>query len=90
MVVQFTLASTVLWFLPRFRPSNGVAEETTDGKGTIDPTAGNRVMSTKFYATRIGPCGTATALDIGLGNMSMKTITLTFFSKCSLSDFNPF
>lgn len=81
MVVQFTLASTVLWFLPRFRPINGMVEVSKDAKDAVDPTAGNRIMSTKFYMTRIGPCGTATALDIGLGNMSMKTITLTFFSK---------
>ena len=33
-----------------------------------------------FYLTRIGPCGAATGLDIGLGNMSLKFITLTFYS----------
>ena len=75
MVVQFILTSTVLWFLPQFRP------KAPEGRQSMDPTAGNRVMSPKFYATHIGPCGTATALDIGLGNMSMETITLTFFSK---------
>ena len=75
MVVQFILTSTILWLLPQFRP------KAPQGEQLMDPTAGNWVMSPKFYATRIGPCGTATALDIGLGNMSMETITLTFFSK---------
>ena len=37
-------------------------------------------MTKTFYLTRIGPCGLATGLDIGLGNMSLKFITLTFFS----------
>lgn len=38
-------------------------------------------MTRTFYLTRIGPCGAATGLDIGLGNMSLKYITLTFYSK---------
>lgn len=40
-------------------------------------------MTRTFYITRIGPCGAATGLDIGLGNMSLKYITLTFYSKIS-------
>ena len=43
-------------------------------------------MTRMFYVTRIGPCGAATGLDIGLGNMSLKFITLTFFSTLHLSD----
>jgi len=39
------------------------------------------LMTKTFYFTRIGPCGTATGLDIGLGNMSLKFISLTFYSK---------
>lgn len=38
-------------------------------------------MSKMFYLTRIGPCGVATGLDIGLGNTSLQFITLTFYSK---------
>jgi solute carrier family 35, member C2 len=34
-----------------------------------------------FYFTRVGPCGVATGLDIGLGNMSLQFITLTFYSR---------
>lgn len=37
-------------------------------------------MTKMFYFTRVGPCGAATGLDIGLGNMSLKYITLTFYS----------
>ena len=41
-------------------------------------------MTKMFYFTRVGPCGAATGLDIGLGNMSLKFITLTFYSMCLL------
>jgi solute carrier family 35 protein C2 len=40
-------------------------------------------MTKMFYLTRIGPCGVATGLDIGLGNTSLQFITLTFYSKSS-------
>ncbi|RYP51965.1 hypothetical protein DL768_002761 [Monosporascus sp. mg162] len=42
-------------------------------------------MTKMFYLTRIGPCGAATGLDIGLGNMSLKFITLTFYTMCKSS-----
>jgi len=38
------------------------------------------VMTKWVYMTKIGPCGAATGLDIGLGNMSLKYITLAFYS----------
>ncbi|RFU28909.1 hypothetical protein B7463_g7431, partial [Scytalidium lignicola] len=43
------------------------------------------LMTKMFYITRIGPCGMATGLDIGLGNMSLKFITLTFYTMCKSS-----
>ncbi|KAF2487413.1 triose-phosphate transporter family-domain-containing protein [Neohortaea acidophila] len=43
------------------------------------------LMTKFFYLTRIGPCGTATALDIGLGNFSLRFISLTFFTMCKSS-----
>ena len=43
-------------------------------------------MTRWFYATRLGPCGMATGLDIGLGNMSLKFISLSFYSKLARSD----
>ena len=83
MVVQFVLSSAVLYFFPRFRPTHAVAEEEEHHKPDEQEVAlGSKkpIMTPWFYISRIGPCGTATGLDIGLGNMSLKFITLTFFS----------
>lgn len=82
MVVQFLLASTVLFFFPRFRPRHDSIsnphESNHPPRGSMQE---NKPLMTRiFYVTRIGPCGAATGLDIGLGNMSLKFITLTFFS----------
>ncbi|KAF2664484.1 TPT-domain-containing protein [Microthyrium microscopicum] len=76
MLVQFCLASLVLYFMPDFRPTNGEV---------FDPTSQKPIMTRMFYLTRIGPCGAATSLDIGLGNMSFKFITLTFYTMCKSS-----
>ncbi|CAK4005317.1 related to nucleotide-sugar transporter [Lecanosticta acicola] len=99
MLVQFTLASLVLWIIPRFRPNADQGDQ--DGHGsysqlnghdtntTIDhepkSTIKKPLMTRSFYLTRISPCGTATALDIGLGNFSLRFITLTFFTMCKSS-----
>lgn len=82
MVVQFLLASLVLYFFPHFRPrSDSITNPNNDGRALKDPSQSKKPLMTKtFYLTRIGPCGAATGLDIGLGNMSLKFITLTFFS----------
>ncbi|KAI9736837.1 MAG: Triose-phosphate Transporter [Claussenomyces sp. TS43310] len=92
MLVQFTLSALVLFFLPQFRPrydsiSNphsishlGESERLrheADGKKPL--------MTRWFYITRLGPCGMATGLDIGMGNMSLKFITLTFYTMCKSS-----
>ncbi|BGP26354.1 nucleotide-sugar transporter [Rhodotorula toruloides] len=37
------------------------------------------------YATKIAPCGMATGLDIGLSNLSLRTITLSFYTMCKSS-----
>lgn len=42
-------------------------------------------MSKLFYFTRLVPCGAATSLDVGLGNMSLKFISLTFLTMCKSS-----
>jgi solute carrier family 35, member C2 len=42
-------------------------------------------MTPFFYATRLLPCGTATSLDIGLGNTSLRFVTLTFLTMCKSS-----
>ncbi|OMJ16742.1 putative sugar phosphate/phosphate translocator [Smittium culicis] len=41
--------------------------------------------SKKNYFTKVLPCSIASALDIGLSNLSLKTITLTFYTMCKSS-----
>lgn len=80
MLVQFALAAVVLFFVPSLRPHN--APQYRAEMASRDDTEPGRPLMTKiFYFTRIGPCGAATGLDIGLGNTSLKFITLTFYSE---------
>lgn len=98
MLVQFALSSLVLCVLPRFRPGRDgspkdahgnysrVGTNEGDPSTTIDDSKPKQPLMTKsFYLTRISPCGTATALDIGLGNFSLRFISLTFFTMCKSS-----
>lgn len=86
MIVQFALASLVLYFIPSFRPRyNSISNEhnlhVTDADRERHKEAEKKPLMTKwFYFTRLGPCGMATGLDIGLGNASLKFIKLTFYS----------
>lgn len=82
MLVQFSLACVVLYFVPSFRPHNA-PQRRTDLGARRESEGESPIMSKMFYLTRIGPCGAATGLDIGLGNTSLKFITLTFYSKHS-------
>lgn len=85
MVVQFTLASIVLYFFPRFRPRHdSITNPNNERQRQSAAEAQKPLMTRYFYVTRIGPCGAATGLDIGLGNMSLKFITLTFLSMSGL------
>ncbi len=79
MLVQFSLACLVLYFIPSFRPSNGRLGSDL-GRSRHEAEPDRPAMTKLFYLTRIGPCGAATGLDIGLGNTSLKFITLTFYS----------
>ena len=88
MLVQFSLASLVLWLLPQFRPRADALSHpsnvyTQEEQRRLDREAEEHkpLMTRLFYFTRLGPCGIATGLDIGLGNMSLQFITLTFYSK---------
>lgn len=100
MLVQFSLASAVLFFIPRFRPSynpaadpdepayqhlDGNESEGTESKAPHTNSKQQPLMTKWFYLTRISPCGAATALDIGLGNFSLRFITLTFYTMCKSS-----
>lgn len=85
MLVQFSLASLVLYLFPRFRPrADSISNPHNLAPSSPKPAQADKPLMTRtFYLTRIGPCGAATGLDIGLGNMSLKFITLTFFSTFS-------
>jgi solute carrier family 35, member C2 len=79
MLVQFSLATLVLYFVPSLRPQHAHRSDMGQSRHEAEP---DRPLMTKmFYLTRIGPCGAATGLDIGLGNMSLQFITLTFYSE---------
>jgi solute carrier family 35, member C2 len=79
MLVQFSLASLVLYFVPSLRP--GAGHNSDMGRSRHESEPERPIMTKLFYLTRIGPCGAATGLDIGLGNASLKFITLTFYSE---------
>ncbi|KAK3175073.1 hypothetical protein OEA41_002319 [Lepraria neglecta] len=87
MLVQFCLATTVLYFIPRLRPrSDSITNPHNHFHVRRDVAQDEKPLMTRmFYLTRIGPCGAATGLDIGLGNMSLKFITLTFYTMCKSS-----
>ena len=84
MLVQFSLSSLVLYFVPSLRPQNGRRSDLGQSRHESEPD--KSVMTRWFYLTRIGPCGAATGLDIGLGNTSLKFITLTFYSKFGMAE----
>lgn len=79
MLVQFCLASFVLLLFPSLRPQKVIQKMPGQPRRDTDPK--QPLMTKMFYLTRIGPCGAATSLDIGLGNTSLKFVTLTFYSR---------
>ncbi|KAK4208799.1 putative nucleotide-sugar transporter YMD8 [Rhypophila decipiens] len=83
MIVQFSLSSLVLLAIPSLRPQNAVRKSNLSAGRPQEQE--KPVMSMLFYLTRIGPCGAATGLDIGLGNTSLQFITLTFYTMCKSS-----
>lgn len=80
MLVQFALSSLVLFFVPSLRPNRGHKSDLGRSRHDDEPVKAPG-MTKWFYITCIGPCGAATGLDIGLGNTSLKFISLTFYSK---------
>jgi solute carrier family 35 protein C2 len=85
MLVQFSLASLVLFLIPSLRPRHDSLNPHATG-ARAEPVDPKKPLMTKwFYFSRIGPCGAATGMDIGLGNTSLKFISLTFFTMCKSS-----
>ncbi|KAJ4366563.1 hypothetical protein N0V95_000230 [Ascochyta clinopodiicola] len=85
MLVQFSLASLVLFLVPSLRPRHDSLNPHATG-ARAEPLDPKKPLMTKwFYFSRIGPCGVATGMDIGLGNTSLKFISLTFFTMCKSS-----
>ena len=80
MVVQFILAGLVLYFWPSLRPQVPHESDMGRSRHESEPPNNTSAVSKMFYLTRIGPCGVSTGLDIGLGNTSLKFISLTFYS----------
>ena len=80
MIVQFCLSALVLALVPSLRPK-AAAHVSDGGQSRHESEPQGSGMTKMFYLTRIGPCGAATSLDIGMGNMSLKFISLTFYSK---------
>jgi solute carrier family 35, member C2 len=94
MLVQFGLTSIVLFLVPSLRPTpnsqsyqRSLANATPlDPDHDLDaPDKVKAIVTPFFWLTRLLPCGTATSLDIGLGNTSLRYITLTFLTMCKSS-----
>lgn len=83
MLVQFSLAALLLWIFPSLRPRHPA--ESPSHSPVEEPESDEPVLTQYFYLTRLVPCGAATSLDIGLGNMSLKFISLTFLTMCKSS-----
>ncbi|KAI1628831.1 triose-phosphate transporter family-domain-containing protein [Exophiala viscosa] len=80
MLVQFSLASIVLLIFPHLRPTQ---PQPSTYRG--ESHSSKRLVTPLFYFTRLVPTGTTTSLDIGLGNTSLRYITLTFYTMCKSS-----
>jgi solute carrier family 35, member C2 len=90
MLVQFCLSTVVLFFVPSLRPSHLSQPYTrlpanATLSDDLDSGKPKPVITPLFWLTRLLPCGTATSLDIGLGNTSLRYITLTFLTMCKSS-----
>lgn len=85
MAVQFILSASLLYLIPSLRPRTPSAPNSPNGDSNSPPPEPRPVLTKFFYLTRLVPCGSATSLDIGLGNMSLRFISLTFLTMCKSS-----
>ncbi|KUL87401.1 hypothetical protein ZTR_04717 [Talaromyces verruculosus] len=80
--VQFALSALFLYLIPSLRPPRMSLPPSAVLPGA-DPQRG---MSLKrLYLIHLIPGGVATALDMGLGNMSLRFSSLTFMTACKSS-----
>lgn len=80
--VQFALSALFLYLIPSLRPQRTTLPPAAVLPGA-DPQKG---MSMKrLYIVHLIPGGVATALDMGLGNMSLRFSSLTFMTACKSS-----
>lgn len=75
MVVQFALSSLLMFFC---RKNRKIVPRRRNGKRARP--------SMQDYIGKVMPCALATALDIGLSNLSLQSITLTFYTMCKSSN----
>lgn len=90
MLVQFCLSTVVLSFVTSLRPSRlsqpyARLPDDPPGSDGVESRKAGPVVTPSFWLTRLLPCGTATSLDIGLGNTSLRYISLTFLTMCKSS-----
>lgn len=79
MVVQFGFAGLSLLLVPKIRPpKRPTIKDYMYVKGSGNPLI--QVLIDVFNRYKVFPCALATSLDIGLSNLSLKTITLSFYS----------
>jgi len=81
MCVQFFLAVLVLSLIPSLRPRLLQPQHSEPN----NPASPKALITPAFYLSRLVPCGATTSLDIGLGNTSLRYITLTFYTMCKSS-----
>ncbi|PWY99311.1 TPT-domain-containing protein [Testicularia cyperi] len=72
MFMQFGLSALVMRLFPQVVPRR--------------PNGSRSRPSGANWIAKVVPCALATALDIGLSNTSLKTITLTFYTMCKSSN----
>lgn len=86
MLVQFVLCSLVLTIFPSLRPAHRPEPRGYAWVPFHDFWSVSLVADSSTHrpaSTKVVPCGLATGLDIGLSNLSLKTITLSFYSERS-------
>ncbi|EED13631.1 conserved hypothetical protein [Talaromyces stipitatus ATCC 10500] len=87
--VQFCLSALFLYLVPSLRPQRNNTNNSTLPSPAVLPGAdlqkGGSMSIKRLYLIHLIPGGVATALDMGLGNMSLRFSSLTFMTACKSS-----